>query len=343
MPGTAAGAEPDTVADPGPAAGTGPTVLRRLVCVSLNAAVDKIAAVDRLVPGEIHRPELLSVVPGGKAINVARAAAGFGVPVSVVPVVAGHAGAWLLDALVAGGLAARPVRVAGETRTCLSVLDRSTGRLTEFYEAGLVLDADGWGAVEAAVAAELAPDPAGTVVVVSGSLPPGVPLDAYARLVRLVQHAGGRCVVDIGGRALGLAIAAGPWLAKVNAAEAAEATGLAPGGEDEALAAATALRAAGARSALVTRGVLGSLLLGEDAVAWRIGPAPEHGPYSVGSGDSFLAGFLAALAEGLPAPEAARRGSAAGTANALHPGQGHVDAADVARLLPQITLERLDG
>ncbi len=321
-------------------AGRGSDV-RRLVCVSLNAAVDKTAAVDRLVPGEIHRPEMLAVVPGGKAINVARAAAGLGLPASVIPVVGGHAGAWLEDALVSGGLDARPVRVAGETRTCLSVLDRSSGTLTEFYEAGLTLDAAGWAAVEAAVIAELADDAAGTVVVVAGSLPVGAPEDAYARLVRLTNANGGRCVVDIGGRSLALAVAAGPWLAKVNAAEAADAAGTISGGEAEALEAARALRRSGAQMALVTRGTHGSLLLDEDGVAWRIGRAPEQGHYSVGSGDSLLAGFLAALAAGQSAPEAARSGAAAGTANALHPGQGHLDDADIARLLPLITLERL--
>ena len=317
--------------------------LRRLVCVSLNAAVDKTAAVDRLVPGEINRPELLSVVPGGKAINVARAAVGLGLPASVVAVVGGHTGAWLEEALVAGGLTARPVRVAGETRTCLSVLDRSTGRLTEFYEAGLDLDDAGWAAVEAAVSAELVSDAGGAVVVVSGSLPPGAPVDACARIVRLARAAGARCAVDIGGPELGLAVAAGPWLAKVNAREAAEATGLPSGDEPETLAAARALQAAGARIAVVSRGVHGALVVDEAGVAWRIGPPPERGPYSVGSGDSLLAGFAAALAAGHPTAEAARRGSAAAAANALRPGQGEIDPADIARLLPLITLERLDG
>ncbi len=316
---------------------------RRLVCVSLNAAVDKIAAVDRLVPGEIHRPEMLSVVPGGKAINVARAAVGLGLPASVIPVIAGHAGAWIEEALVAGGLAARPVRVAGETRTCLSVLDRSTGRLTELYEAGLGLDAAGWAAVEAAVAEELASDPEGSIVVVSGSLPAGAPDDAYARIVTLARASGSRCAVDVGGRALALAVAAGPWLARVNAEEAAEATGLPMGEEPETLAAARAFQAAGARIAVVSRGVLGAVVVDETGAAWRIGPPPERGPFSVGSGDSMLAGFLAAVAAGHPTSEAARHGSAAATANALHPGQGELDPADVARLLPLITLDRIDG
>ncbi len=323
--------------------GVAQSPVRRLVCVSLNAAVDKIVAVDRLAPGEIHRPEQLSVVPGGKAINVARAAAGLGLAVSVVPVVGGHAGAWIEEALTASGIAARPVRVAGESRTCISVLDRSTGRLTELYEAGLELDAAGWAAVEAAVAAELAPDPGGSVVVVSGSLPVGAPVDAYARIVRLARAAGARCAVDIGGPALALAVAAGPWLAKVNALEASGATGLPPGDEADALAAARALQAAGARIALVSRGVHGALVVDEDGAAWRVGPPPERGPFSVGSGDSLLAGFLVAIAAGHATAEAARRGSAAAAANALRPGQGQIDPADVARLLPLITLDPIDG
>src|SRR3954451_2645702 len=105
---------------------TRPARLERLVCVAVNASVDKIAAVDRLVPGEIHRPELLSVVAGGKAINVGRAASRLGLPVVVVPVVAGYMGDWLEAALGREGIAARPVRVGGETRTCMSILDRST-------------------------------------------------------------------------------------------------------------------------------------------------------------------------------------------------------------------------
>ena len=135
---------------------------RRLVCVSVNAAIDKIAAVDRLVPGEIHRPEVLSVVPGGKALNVARAAAALGLPVRAIAVLGGHAGDWMEAALRERGISTRTVRAGGETRTCLSVLDRATGTLTEFYEPGLTLDAAGWAGVEAALRAELVDDPAGS-------------------------------------------------------------------------------------------------------------------------------------------------------------------------------------
>ncbi len=311
---------------------------RRLVCVSVNAAIDKTAAVSRLVPGEIHRPEMLSVLPGGKALNVARAARSLGLDATVVAVLGGHAGDWMADALVARGIPTRAIRVAGETRTCLSVLDRDANSLTEFYEAGLTLGAAGWSSVEDAVTAELAEDPGGTLVVVAGSLPPGAPLDGYARLAAVTAEAGSRAVVDVDGAHLAAALGARPWLVKVNAREAGAATGIPAGDEAGALRAAVALRARGAAVAVVTRGVDGALVVDDSGSAWRIGPPPETGPYVVGSGDAFLAGLAAGLADGRLLPEAARLGAAAACANALRPGQGELDPADVARVHPGVTL-----
>lgn len=315
-------------------------LIRHLVCVSVNAAIDKTAAVDHLVPGEIHRPEMLFVLPGGKALNVARAARTLGLEATVVAVLGGRAGDWVGDALADRAIRTRAVRVVGETRTCLSVLDRATGSLTEFYEAGLTLDAAGWAAVEAALATEVAADPAGTVVVIAGSLPPGAPVDGYGRLAAVVAGAGARAIVDVGGAHLAAALPARPWLVKVNGSEATEATGIATPDEPGALAAARGLRLRGARAAVVTRGVAGAVLADETGAAWRIGPPPELGPYVVGSGDAFLAGLAAALAQGLPLPEAARHGAAAACANALVPGQGELRAADAARVRALITLER---
>lgn len=308
--------------------------IRRMVGVSLNAAIDKIAAVDRLELGRIHRPALLSSLPGGKAVNATRAARRLGLTAEVVAVVAGHAGSWLEDALAERGIRGRFIRVDGETRTCLSVLDRSTGALTEFYEAGLTLPTERWASVEAALAQALETDPAGTVVLLAGSLPPGAPVDGYRRLATLVGEAGARAVVDIGGEPLRAALVATPWLVKINAAEAAEAaaaTSLPDHDPEHAMEAAERLRAAGAGSALVTMGIDGSVLSTADG-SWRVGPPAELGPYSVGSGDAFAAGFLVGLARGAGVPDALRLAAAAGAANALVPGQGELDPSDVERL-----------
>jgi tagatose 6-phosphate kinase len=301
--------------------------VRRLVGVSLNAAIDKIAAVDRLAAGGIHRPDLLSALPGGKAINAVRAAHRLGLAAEVVAVVAGHAGSWLVDALDTRGIPGRYVRVDGETRTCLSVLDRSTGALTEFYEAGLTLPDDRWPVVEAELASAVATDPAGTVVLLAGSLPPGAPRDAYARLVARSQDAGARAIVDIGGEPLLAALGARPWLVKVNAAEAASVVGDTP----TPIAMAERLRDLGAGAALVTMGVDGAVVATDDG-AWRVGPPAALGPYSVGSGDAFAAGLLVGLARGGGIVSALRLAAGAAAANALIPGQGELDPTDVERI-----------
>lgn len=316
-------------------------VPRHLVGVALNAAIDKTVAVDRLDTGAIHRPEILATLPGGKAVNVARAASMLGLTSTVVAVVGGHAGAWFEEALGLRGIPARLVRVAGETRTCLSVLDRATGELTEFYEPGVTLPADRFGDVEAALSAVLEGVPDRSLVVLAGSLPPGAPIDAYARLARRAAASGADVAVDIAGEPLRLALAERPWLVKVNSREAAETTGLATDDVAGVLDAARRLRALGARQALVSLGAEGAVFVGEDA--WSLGPPPELGRYSVGSGDVLLAGFAAALARGESLPDTLRFATAAAAANALTPGQGDFDRADVDRLLPICAVDRLDG
>ena len=307
--------------------------IQRLVGVSLNAAIDKIAAVGELRPGRIHRPEMLAVVPGGKALNAVRTARHLGLPADVVAVVGGHAGAWLAAELDSRGIRHWLVWVEGETRTCLSVLDRQTGELTEFYEAGIVLPEDRWPSVETALGEALAADASATVILLAGSLPPGAPVDAYGRLARVGRDAGARVVVDIGGPALEAALEARPWLVKINAAEASETTGIATGDQAGVSSAAHVLRDRGADLVLITMGMDGAALVTPEG-EWVVGPPPERGPYSVGSGDALLGGLVVSLAGGADLPEAVRYGSAAATANALVPGQGELDPADIDRLLP---------
>ncbi|HKF84794.1 MAG TPA: PfkB family carbohydrate kinase [Candidatus Limnocylindrales bacterium] len=312
--------------------------VRRVVGVSLNAAIDKVVSVPRLEPGRIHRPIVRSVVPGGKAANTVRAAHHLGLPGEVVAVLGGHAGAWYRDALDRAGIALREVREDTETRTCVSILDEEAGTLTELYEPGVTMHEGDWPAVEAALDDALGDDPEGTVVVLAGSLPPGAPADAYRRLATRTASARARAVVDIGGDPLAAALEAAPWLVKVNHEEAASILGLE--GDTDPVRAARGLVARGARTAIVTLGIDGATLATGDWT-WRLGPVPldAHGPYSVGSGDAFTAGWLAGLAAGDDVVIALRRAGAAGAANARRPGQGELDPADVAAFLSRFRVE----
>jgi 1-phosphofructokinase family hexose kinase len=291
-----------------------------IVCVATNASVDKLFEVDRLVPGEIHRPHSFVQVPGGKGLNVARAAATLGADVTAVTLLAGDAGRWVESALTTEGIRGRFAWASsGDTRSSLSVADRQTGRLTEFYEDGFPISIDDWAALldvarEAMVGASW--------LTVSGSLPPGAPGDGHLSLVRAGREAGLRVALDTGGGALVAGVAAGPDLVKVNASEAAGALGSAASTPREALEAATALAARTGAAAAVTIGADGVALVA-GGTRWLGRPATT-GPYPVGSGDAFLAGMVVALEAGATWSDGLRLALGAAAANAAEPGAGRL-------------------
>jgi len=301
-----------------------------LLCLVPNPSIDRTADVERLVPGAIHRPTDLVSVPGGKGLNVARAAALLGVRARAAVLLAGHAGRWIDDALDRAGIPHTATWVEGETRTCLSVLDRSTGLLTEVYEPGPGVDDDGWRRFLDDVRAAIAALPAGSLVALSGSLPPGVAAAGAAALVELATDAGLRALVDTSGPALAAAIDARPFLVKVNAAEAGAHVGVGVAAEEDALRAAAGMRASGVEVAIVTRGAEGAVAV-ERVGAWTAVP-PSAGPYAVGSGDAFLAAVADGILRGLPLDALIRRATAAGAASTLVRGQGELRIEDVERL-----------
>lgn len=310
----------------------------RLLLVAANPSIDRLYELDRLEVGAIHRPRSTTAVPGGKGLNAARAAAVLGGRVTAVAILGGRAGEWIADGLAERGLDVRVVPATAETRTCVSVLDRSAGDLTEVYESGGELDSGVWDALEATVRAELDRGEV-AVVALSGSLPPGAPTDGFARIVRMAAAASPRVMVlvDTYGAALAAVLAERPDVVKVNAAEAGEASGVPVTDVASAAAAADVLRGAGAATVIVTLGVEGAVVVNDDGRS-RLVPPAMVGPYPVGSGDAFLGGLAVAVARGESVADATRLGLAAGIANAQVPGAGELDARGIARILEAITL-----
>ena len=296
-----------------------------IVCVAGNPSIDKLFEVERVTPGEIHRPLAFFQVPGGKGLNVVRAATALGADVTAVAILGGHAGRWVAEALEAEGVRARFAWTAAETRASLSVADRETGGLTEFYEDGSEIGPDAWAQLERLIG-ELF-DAGARWLTMSGSLPPGAPADGYARLVAEARRRDARCALDAQGGALRLAIAEGPTAVKVNDVEAGDLLGFHIASAEESAGAARAIaEMAGGQghAAIITRGAEGATLIGPDGSTWS-GALYERGPYPVGSGDSFLAGLVTALDADAGWPEALALALGAGTANAEIPGAGRLD------------------
>jgi 1-phosphofructokinase family hexose kinase len=306
----------------------------RILFVAANPSVDRLYEVERLAVGAIHRPELVVAVPGGKGLNAARAAASLGGRVTVVGIVGGRSGDWIRDEIAARGIEARWTSSAALTRTCVSILDRSTGDMTEIYERGEPIEATAWEELERAVAAELATGDV-AVVALSGSLPPGAPQIGFGRIAAMAGSV--PVLADTYGAALRPVLAERPEVVKVNAGEAGEAMGIAVTDAASAAAAARALVEAGAANAVVTLGLDGAVVASAAGGA-RLVPPPTRGAYPVGSGDAFLGGMAVGFARGDGVVEAARLGLAAGIANALVPGAGELDPDEVGPILGEVSI-----
>jgi 1-phosphofructokinase family hexose kinase len=296
-----------------------------IVCVAANPSIDKLFEVDRVRPGEIHRPSAFVQVPGGKGLNVARAAHALGADVHATGILAGYAGQWLEEALAVEGVPGSFAWAEGETRASLSVADAETDGLTEFYEAGAEIGPGAWDRLEAVVTGI---STGASWMTMSGNLPPGAPDDGYARLIAIARSAGLRTALDAREVALERGVDAEPDLVKVNAEEAGWLLRREIVTTHDALAAATAIRERLGEDgvAIVTRGAEGAVVAMADGSELS-GRLYARGPYPVGSGDAFLGGLVTALERGAAWDPALALALGAATANAEMPGAGRLDPA----------------
>ncbi|MYS50976.1 hexose kinase, partial [Streptomyces sp. SID6013] len=190
-----------------------------ILTVTLNTALDITYRVPGLRPHASHRVTEVTERPGGKGLNVARVLAALGHEVTVTGFAGGTTGG-----VVRAGLTGVPgvtdalVQVAGATRRTVAVVDERTGDTTQLNEPGPAVAPAEWNAFQAAYEDLLT---GAAAVALCGSLPPGVPVGAYAGLVRAARAAGVPVLLDTSGEPLRRGLAARPDLIKPNADELA--------------------------------------------------------------------------------------------------------------------------
>jgi tagatose 6-phosphate kinase len=300
-----------------------------ILCVNPNAAIDKTVIVPGFRLNEIQRPERVLAIPGGKGCNVARALKVLGESPVVTGWVGGFAGQFIEAGLRAEGIGSAFVQTAFESRTCLSILDPDARTMTELYEKGDDVPAE---QVDAFVRWFSKSVGQYAAVTLSGSLPPGVPADLYARLTVSARAAGVPVMLDAGGEALRAGIEASPFLVKPNEEEFAGLVGDQVRGGPELARAAREIAVRHRTLVVISLGADGALAADLDG-AWHVRPPRVRVVSAVGSGDSMLAGITWGVVRGLALPEAVRHGVAAGTANALTVGAGVFTKTDFERVL----------
>ena len=303
--------------------------------VTMNPAVDVSTAVDRMTPVHKLRCTGAQRDPGGGGINVARVVSRLGGIARAIFPVGGATGEQLHRLVVAEGIECLVTEIADETRLSFTVLENETGNEYRFVLPGPMLgDVELQNCFDLLAAMSDRPG----MLVISGSLPRGVPDDFYARLVRLAKTWSKKVVLDTSGLALQAALTEGVYLIKPNLREFCELTGAPLDDEETWLPACRELITTGkAEIVALTLGHRGALLAGHD-FAWRAPALPIKPVSTVGAGDCFVGAMVWALAGGADMKNAFRYGVAAGSAALLTPGTGLCTREDVERLYPAVRL-----
>jgi 6-phosphofructokinase 2 len=303
--------------------------MNKIVAFTMNPAVDKSSSVEHVMAERKLRCKPPRFEPGGGGVNVSRAVKKLGGESMLLYPAGGYTGNRLRDLLEEEGITHRPVSIEGTTRESLVVLEESTGQQFRFGMPGPVLKNEEWERCLRELSS-IRPQP--EYLVASGSLPPGVPPDFYARVARVGKDHGAKVIIDTSGEALKKALKEGVYLIKPNYREFRDLVGQDMKEESQMEAEAVKMVKSGRCEILViSLGAAGALLVSKEVVE-RIRPPTVPILSKVGAGDSMVAGTVLSLARGRTPRDAVLFGIAAGTAAVMTPGTELCRKEDTERL-----------
>lgn len=302
----------------------------RIATLTFSPSLDSATTTPRIYPEGKLRCSAPRFEPGGGGINVARAIRRLGGNSLAIYPAGGATGEHLTGLLLAEGVEVDVESTADWTRQNLHVLAEQSNEQFRFVMPGAVLTPQELHGLRMKVAA-LPPE---TILVISGSLPPGMDVVDLLEVIRFAREKGLRCVVDTSGPALAAAVKEGGLLLiKPNLAELAELTGLTLEEPEAIVVSAQGLIAQGASHyVVVSLGPQGAMAV-SSKMSVHITPPPVKKLSTVGAGDSMVGAMCLKLAAGASLGEVVRFGVAAGTAATLRHGTQLCDPEETARLL----------
>jgi len=310
-----------------------------IVTVTVNAALDRTLTVPNFQAGFRHRASESLTLPGGKGVNIARALKSLGQPVIATGLAGGKTGTRIVEDLTAEGILNDFVRIRGESRTSTAIIDPTSNIQTEVNEYGPIVTAQ---EINAFMEKFTYIAKGADVVIIAGSLPRKVKDSFYRDLISALSTTEALVVLDTAGEPLRLAIKARPGLVSPNTYEAEALIGHEFGEDDDFLHATKQLCKLGAGSSIITHsgGCYACLnYTGKKPAFFKVTIPPLDPISTVGSGDSFLAGFVSARVSGKSPADCLRYGVACGAANTQKYGAGVFDPHEVKKLLPKVKVE----
>lgn len=307
-----------------------------IATVTLNPALDEALAIDALAMGDANRCTFDALDPGGKGINASRVIHRLGRPTVAYGFAGGVTGEWLRARLKSEGLHFDLDEVGGLTRINIMLYEHASGRRTRLYLPGPNVSQEQLARLQA----KLEGIPPESLVVLGGSMPPGVSENTYRDLVLALRQRDVRSVVDASGAALAAVLAAKPLLVKPNVEEAETLLGHALRSDQDVLSAAEEIRCMGPQYVVISQGEQGAIGVGPEG-AFKAVPPKVRVRSAVGSGDSMIGGLAIALNENMSFEDGLRLGTATGAATATVPGTHLCNAKQVAEFVPAVCVNSI--
>lgn len=300
-----------------------------ILTITLNPTVDKSSSVANIKPEKKLRCAPPKYEPGGGGINVSRGLVRLGISTTALFTAGGRTGSLLKELLDQENINTLAIPVAAETRENFIVVDTFTNEQYRFGMPGETVTPDDKVTIENTITT-IHPFP--EIVVISGSLPPGIPSAFIATIVQLVKTKGSKVVIDTSGDALQAALNQGVYLLKPNIGELSRLAGIEYLDNDTATHVALQLINKGmAEVIVISMGAQGAYLVTKDEQVHIPAPSVQK-KSTVGAGDSMVAGMMAILSKKGTLVDMVRMGVACGSAATMNPGTGLFNTSDAERL-----------
>jgi 6-phosphofructokinase 2 len=313
--------------------------MSKIITITFSPCIDKSTSAPELIPEKKIKCSTPKLEPGGGGVNVARAIRKLGGEATAIYPAGGYTGQHFIKLMAEEAVPSVIIKTENETRENIIVLDESTNHQYRFGMPGTELTETEWkqilNAIEEIKDVEF--------IVASGSLPPGVPPDIFARIAIIAKKKSSKFIVDTSGEALNHAVNKGVYLLKPNLGELASLIGktyLEPG--EAYIAARQIIEKGNCDVIVVSMGRAGAILITKETVM-KYSLPPVKIKSTVGAGDSMVAGIVLKLSKGKNLDEAVRYGVACGTAATMNAGTELCKLKDVKTLYEVILTEKINS
>ena len=297
----------------------------------LNPTIDRMYYIDSFLPGFQYHGNKAEVYPGGKGLNILRVLSSFIHPLSFYAFTAGDNGKIIEREAERLGAQSTFIRVEGETRTTINIMDKKSGNETEIKEKGPFIKEEDTSSLFSSLDRNIKEN---DIVILSGSLPDGIRKDVYREISELSERKGASTLLDTGGGLLKISLRGKYLLVKPNENEIRD---LFDDYSSPLSLLSKNLLSMGAENVLITKGGDGAYFRSKDR-AYKIKVPKVDVVSTIGSGDSTLAGFAYGLSQHLPLLETISLALSFGTSNALHREVGRVEEREIENIMKRIEI-----